>query len=69
MGFFQMRSNIKKMVRNLAAALSFLNVLWAFQLQAGSPAKDWAPILSAGLSVWVCYFAITWIIGGLRSER
>jgi hypothetical protein len=64
-----MRSNFKKMMRSLAAAVSLLNVLWAFQLQAGSAEKDWAPILSAGLSVWACYFAITWIIGGLRSER
>ena len=69
MGFFHMRSNIKKMLRNLAAAVSLLNVLWAFQLQAGAAEKDWGPIASAGLSVWACYFAINWIIGGLRSER
>lgn len=64
-----MRSNFKKMMRNLAAAVSLLNILWAFQLQAGMAEKDWTPIAAAGLSAWACYFAITWIIGGLRSDR
>jgi hypothetical protein len=56
-------------MRNVAGAVSLLNVLWAFQLQAGSAETEWAPIAAAGISAWACYFAITWIIGGLRSER
>jgi hypothetical protein len=64
-----MGSGLKRVMRNVAGGVSLLNGFWAFQLQAGAAEKDWAPIAAASVSAWACYFAITWIIGGLRSER
>jgi hypothetical protein len=64
-----MSSNWKKKLRTMAGAVSLINGFWAFQLQAGATEIDLTPIAAAVLSGWGCYFAIAWIIGGLRSDR
>lgn len=64
-----MRTNWKRKLRNVAGTASLLNGFWALQLQAGNTDLDWAPVATAALSAWVCYFSIVWILDGIRSGR
>lgn len=63
-----MHKNRKKYLRTVAIGLSLANGCWASLMPSGNGEAAWSPAVLAMLSVWACYFSVTWLFGGMRSK-
>lgn len=65
----QMYKNRKKYLVISAMGISMANGYWASLTQNGSDGNgSLTPVIFAVLSVWVCYFSVTWLLQGMRSR-
>jgi hypothetical protein len=63
-----MNKNRKKVMRTAAIVASVANGCWASVTEAGH-GTNWSPVILAVMSVWVGYFALTWLAEGMKSKR
>ncbi|GEM_PF-6137054 len=61
--------NSKKYLIGTVVALSLANGYWAFLTQAGSGRLEKSPVLLSMLSVWACYFTVTWLFAGMKPGK
>jgi ABC-type transporter Mla maintaining outer membrane lipid asymmetry permease subunit MlaE len=60
--------NGKKYLIVLVVLVSLANGYWASLTQGGNGRPEGSPVLLSMLSVWACYFTITWLFTGMRSK-
>jgi hypothetical protein len=60
--------NWKKYLLGTVVTLSLANGYWASLTQGVSGKLDGAAVVMSMLSVWACYFTISWLFTGMRSK-
>jgi hypothetical protein len=63
-----MHKNWKKYLLGAVVTLSFANGYWASLTQGAAGKTESAPVVLSMLSVWACYFSISWLFEGMKSK-
>lgn len=61
--------NGKKYLMVMVFVVSLANGYWASLTQGGSGHAQGSPVLLSMISVWACYFAVSWLFAGMRAEK